>query len=116
MKTRILMVIVLTLITGASGALLALWDKHTGPMIAENKRIELEKAIGSVLPEHDAYSTRIVDKRTYYLATKAGEPVGTCFRVVGAGFQGNIAIMVGLKPDMIEVTGIKTLEQIETPG
>ncbi|MDX2471727.1 MAG: FMN-binding protein [SAR324 cluster bacterium] len=116
MKKSLNIVLVLTLITAFSGAFLAYWDRHTGPFIAENKRIELEKAIASVLPTHDAYTTRLIDRRTYYIATNKGEPVGTCFRVLGPGFQGNIAIMVGVKPDLTEITGIKTLEQIETPG
>lgn len=116
MKSSLIIVAVLTLITASSGAFLAFWDKHTAPFIAENKRIELEKAIASVLPKHDAYTTRLVDRRTFYIATNKGEPVGTCFRVFGPGFQGNIAIMVGVKPDLTEITGIKTLEQIETPG
>jgi electron transport complex protein RnfG len=55
---------------------------------------------------------------TLYVGKKAGQPnpVGIAFEAVGNGFQGKVAIMVGVTPDFSHINAIKILEQIETPG
>ena len=112
------MILVLTLITVLSGGILAGWDTITKPKIAFHRQEALKAAIGEVLPAHDTYMTEETEFGTLYVATRdsSQQPVGLAFMAVGSGFQGELRIMVGLTPDMSKLTGIKVLEQIETPG
>ena len=112
------MILVLTLITVISGGILAGWDMYTKPKVAYHREQALKKAIGEVLPAHDLYETRETDAGTLYIGTKTDseQPVGIAFMAMGSGFQGQLRIMVGLSPDLTQLTGIKVLEQIETPG
>ena len=112
------MILVLTLITVMSGGILAGWDMVTKPKIAFHRQEALKAAIGDVLPSHDKYETMETKHGTLYIGSKndSTDPVGVAFMAVGSGFQGELRIMVGLTPDMSQLTGIKVLEQIETPG
>jgi len=112
------MILVLTLITVLSGGILAGWDMVTKPKIAFHRQEALKLAIGDVLPPHDRYESRETKFGTLYLASQDSSDgiVGVAFMAVGSGFQGELRIMVGLNPDMTQLTGIKVLEQIETPG
>lgn len=112
------MILVLTLITVLSGGILAGWDAVTKPKIAFHRLEALKAAIGEVLPRHDSYQNVETVFGTLYVASKdsVDDPVGIAFMAVGSGFQGELRIMVGLTPDMTQLTGIKVLEQIETPG
>ncbi len=112
------MILVLTLITVMSGGILAGWDMYTKPKVAYHREQALKKAIGEVLPAHDLYETRETDAGILYVGktTDSEQPVGIAFMAVGSGFQGKLRIMVGITPDLIQLTGIKVLEQIETPG
>ncbi|MDT8448348.1 MAG: FMN-binding protein [bacterium] len=109
-------VLVLTLIAVFSGGLLALWDSHTSPLIEANMLAELEKGIAKVLPEHDRYQKFEPEGLTCYVGYKDNQPVGVAFETSGPGFQGKVSVMVGLKPDFKEMTGIEVISQIETPG
>jgi electron transport complex protein RnfG len=42
--------------------------------------------------------------------------VGYALPAQGNGYQGVIKLMIGLSPDLAEITGISILEQVETPG
>ena len=112
------MILVLTLITVLSGGILAGWDTITKPRIAFHRQEALKAAIGDVLPAHDTYASEETEFGTLYIATRDSveHPIGIAFMAVGSGFQGELRIMVGLSPDMTKLTGIKVLEQIETPG
>ncbi len=112
------MVLVLTLITTLSGAILASWDGITKPMIELHKLEALKAAISDVLPAYDYYDELEIEGVTLYLgkANEQEEPVGVAFKTEGSGFQGNVTIMVGVEPDFKTITGFKVLEQIETPG
>ncbi len=112
------MIIVLTLITIFSGAILSTWDNFTKPAIEAYKLQELQKAIAEVLPQFDAYEEVKDGDMTLYVGVLEDipEPLGVAFEAVGNGFQGKISIMVGMKNDFSEIIGIKILEQIETPG
>ena len=112
------MILVLTLITVLSGGILAGWDLVTKPKIAFHRLEALKTAIGDVLPAHDTYTSEETEFGTLYIATRdsSDDPIGFAFMAVGSGFQGELRIMVGLTPDMTQLTGIKVLEQIETPG
>jgi electron transport complex protein RnfG len=118
MKTSVKMVVVLTVISMVAGGFLAAWDRYTLPKIEAFQLEELKKAITEVLPAYDAYNEIRKDGLTIYEARRndTPDPVGLAFEAAGNGFQGRISIMVGVTPDFSEITGIKILEQIETPG
>lgn len=112
------MILVLTLITLLSGAILAGWDSFTKPKVEFHRQEALKKAIAEVLPAHDHYETIESEDITLYLA-RSGEMkslIGIAFQASGSGFQGEVRIMVGAEPGFENLTGIKVLEQIETPG
>jgi electron transport complex protein RnfG len=118
MNTSTKMIVVLTLITIFSGGILSTWDGFTRPMIEAYKLQELKKAIAEVLPPHDSYEELQTGSLKLYVAANDDslDPIGVALEAVGSGFQGKISIMVGVKTDFAEITGIKILEQIETPG
>jgi len=112
------MILVLTLITVLSGGILAAWDSYTKPKVEFHRLEALKAAIAEVLPAHDGYETKESPVGNIYLASNADSDdlIGVAFMAVGSGFQGELRIMVGLTPDLSKITGIKVLEQIETPG
>lgn len=112
------MVIVLTVITALSGAILSTWDGVTKPKIEYHKLQALKAAISDVLPPYDNYEEKDINGYNVYIGKIDGstQPVGIAFKVEGSGFQGNISIMVGVDHSFTSITGIKVLEQIETPG
>ena len=112
------MVIVLTVITALSGAVLSSWDSITKPKIEYHQLQALKAAISDVLPSYDYYEERALDEKTVYIGKidDSTQLVGIAFKVDGSGFQGNISIMVGVDPSFTSITGIKVLGQIETPG
>ncbi len=118
MNTTTKMIVVLTVLTMISGGLLSSLDEITAPRIAAYKLQELKKAIGEVLPPHENYEEIQGEEMVLYVGKKAGDPnpVGIAFRALGSGFQGKISIMVGVTPDFSQISGIKILDQIETPG
>jgi len=119
MSTTAKMIIVLTVITIFSGGILSTWDGVTKPKIEAYKLQELKKAIAEVLPKYDEYEEIHIDGLTLYIGKKTTDTtqtVGIALEAVGNGFQGKISIMLGLFPDFSEISGIKILEQIETPG
>jgi len=112
------MIVVLTVITGLSGAILSSWDSITKPKIEYHKLQALKAAISDVLPQYDYYDELQVEGTTLYLGklNEQTESVGVAFEIDGSGFQGNISMMIGVDPTFTTITGMKVLEQIETPG
>ncbi len=112
------MIIVLTVITALSGAVLSTWDRITKPKIAYHQLQALKAAISDVLPSYDYYEEKNINGNMVYIGKidDRTQPVGIAFKVDGSGFQGNISIMVGVDPSFTSITGIKVLGQIETPG
>lgn len=112
------MIIVLTAIAMLSGGILAGWDALTKPKIEHHRLVALQNAIAEVLPPHDRYETRTEGEITMYIGHPAESDsiIGIAFQAVGSGFQGEVRIMVGAAPGFKTLTGMKVLEQIETPG
>ena len=112
------MIIVLTVITALSGAVLSSWDSITKPKIEYHQLQALKAAISDVLPSYDYYEEKALNEKIVYIGKTDDnvEHVGIAFEVDGSGFQGNISIMVGVDPSFTSITGIKVLGQIETPG
>jgi len=117
MTTTQKMIVVLTVISMLSGGLLSTWDGITKPKIEAHRLAELKIAITEVLPPHQGYDEINADGIILYVGKDSSDQlVGIACEAVGSGFQGKVSIMVGLTMDFTEITGIKILEQIETPG
>jgi electron transport complex protein RnfG len=110
------MIIVLTLIAMLSGGVLSYWDAFTQPKIEYHRLEALKAAVADVLPAYDEYVEVAAGEFTFYVGKSDTAISGVAFRTEGSGFQGNISLMMGVKPDFSEITGLKILEQIETPG
>jgi len=123
------LVLVLTLISAGAGLILALVEGVTRAPIAEQRRMEMVKALQAVLPGMDLAPDQDVvtlvvgqDKkgrditRAFYRGRQNGAISGVAFKVVAPdGYSGNIDILVGVLPDGI-VQGVEILTHAETPG
>lgn len=116
MNTSTKMILVLTLITMISGGVLSSWDGYTAPKIEQYRLEQLRQAVGDVLPAHEDYEKVEADGMTFYVGKEGAATVGIAFLAIGNGFQGEIRMMVGMRPDFSEITGLSVLEQVETPG
>jgi len=129
MKDMIRLALVLTLIAGGAGLVLSMVEAVTREPIAEQRRLEMVRALRAVLPEFDngpdADNVSLpagVDKkgkqlsRTFYRGRKGDELTGVAVKVTAPdGYSGNIDIMVGTGPEGT-VSGIEILSHAETPG
>ncbi|MBN2780526.1 MAG: RnfABCDGE type electron transport complex subunit G [Candidatus Marinimicrobia bacterium] len=117
-------IIVLTLITVISGAVLAVLDNYTKPRIEAYKNKVKNEAVYEVLPQNVKVKTIVRsvmenDKTveyTFYEASIKNEVVAYAFQVAGGGFQSELVLMVSVKPDFSEIINAKILAQVETPG
>jgi Na+-translocating ferredoxin:NAD+ oxidoreductase subunit G len=118
MNASVKMVLSLTVISVLAGGILQAWESYTKPMIEHNAAEKIKIAVGEVLPPYDSYEEKKSGDLTLYIGKKTGqeEPEGVAFLASGNGFQGPLGIMVGLKGDLSEITGIKVISQAETPG
>jgi electron transport complex protein RnfG len=118
MNTTIKMILVLTLITILSGAVLSTWDGYTRPKVEQHKLEALKAAIAEVLPAYDDYREINAGGITLYIAQTGGSvnPAGIAFEAVGNGFQGKVSMMVGVDSLFTSIIGLKVLEQLKTPG
>ena len=129
MKEMSRLLLSLTLIAACAGLILSVVESATREPIKEQRRLQMLKAIGAVLPEFnnspDQDSVTLqngVDKKgqpinvIFYRGRKDQQLVGTAFKVVAPdGYSGDIEIMVGIKPDD-QLQGIEILTHSETPG
>jgi len=129
MKDILRLIIVLTCLCIVSAIALAkIYDLTKGP-IAHQKRLEVLRAIKTVLPPYDNEPDRDmvklsmgIDKKgeeiqgVFYRGRKGGRLVGVAFKVISPeGYGGNIEVMVGLLPNGT-IHGVEVLSHLETPG
>lgn len=111
------MIVVLMIISIASGAALALSYEITNPKIQEQARQRLEQSVLMVIP--GATKMDVVEKEdmTIYIGLDdEGNKKGISFEASGSGFNGPIDMMVGYNPKDGKVTGVEVLSMSETPG
>jgi len=114
-----------------SGFLVVMVYQWTLPIIEENKRIAIEKAISRVVP---GVSYKVewrlgpdglfpVDRKgseagekIYAAYNDSDELVGIALETAATGYQDVIRILYGYNPECQCVTGIKVLKMAETPG
>ncbi len=118
MNNKILKMVIVLTVTGIfSGGILATVYRVAEPRIEENRLKELKEAIFIVLPDTVDYKEIERNGTVLYMGLdKEGNTTGYAFVSEGPGFQGKIRMMVGLNKDLKHLTGMKVLEQVETPG
>ena len=116
------LIVVLTIICVVSALALAIVYNATKEPIARQKRLEMIKAIKSVLPETTANNPlkdkiTIKGKAIFIGKDKNGKPVGVAFKVYSnEGYGGTIEIMLGIRTKDDSISGIEILSMSETPG
>lgn len=111
------MIIVLVIISMASGAVLALSYEVTNPTIQEQARQKLEQSVLVVIPGATKMEEIQKDDMVIYIGLDdEGNKKGISFKATGSGFDGPIEIMVGYDPIEGTLLGIEILSMSETPG
>ncbi|MCK4846894.1 MAG: FMN-binding protein [Deltaproteobacteria bacterium] len=125
MNHSIKMLLTLTVTAVVMGGVLAGFYKFVEPKIEENRLIEEKLAIMAVVDgivDYEIIEVEIEGKKgpeilqLFRGVDGEGKLVGYAFLAKGPGFAGIISMMVGLKVDLKHLSGMKVLEQIETPG
>lgn len=120
----------LGLVAGLSGFLVVLTYQLTLPLIEENKRIAIERALFKVIPgavsrrDFVASDQGIVpagDKTTagtlvYAAYDEQGRLAGTALEAAAQGYQDVIRILYSFDPACQCIRGIEVLKMAETPG
>lgn len=112
-----------------SGFLVALVFQLTKPVIAENKRLAIEKAVLQVVPNATRYRQFSLGEQgiTIDEGLQDGEPVyagyndqgeltGIALEGSAVGYAGKIYLLYGYDPVCECIRGIKVLKMVETPG
>lgn len=108
--------LILTLICALAAAALGFAFILTGPRIEEQREARESEALGTVLPEAVEFSFTTGDRVDYYTGRdRDGEVAGWALEGRARGYSSLIRVMVGVDPEGV-ITGIKILEQAETPG
>jgi electron transport complex protein RnfG len=123
------MMLVLTGIAMLSGFLVVLVAQLTAPVIAENQRIAIEKAVVKVIPgavTHKAFyleggklveNKQQQDSESIYAGyDNSGKFLGIAARAAAQGYAGMIYLLYGYDPYCECIRGIKILKMAETPG
>lgn len=117
MNRRIKMLLIMTLFACISGGVLSLVYLYSAPLIEANMLEEQKRSIYEVVPGAKSYEERTAKDTKYFeCADESGAMVGYALPAQGNGYQGVIKLMIGLTPDLSEITGLSILEQVETPG
>lgn len=112
-------VLVLVVVTAVSGALLATFYHAMSPLIAARQQArEVELGLKGLLPQAAAFEkVADVDGTPVFEARDAsGAPLGLALFVEAEGYGGPIRLAVALDPQARRLTGVRVLQQSETPG
>ena len=123
------MIVVLSSIAMLSGFLVVLVSQLTAPLIAENQRQAIERALVQVIPgsvthkEFYFQDDRLVpvdesaSGDSVYAGYDAdGELLGIAARTASQGYAGMIYLLYGYDPACECIRGIQVLKMAETPG
>jgi len=124
MREMIMMVVVLTFLSAASGGLLAALKDGTKERI-ENQELSLVKgpAVKAILegagndPVADRFKMKVGDtEKTFFVGIYDGKPKTVAFEVRGNGYGDKIGVMVGVDVDDDKMMGLGVTTHKETPG
>jgi len=115
--TTLQMLLVLGIIGLFAGASLGAMHLWTRTRIAENEKAELEGKVKDLFPDCEISRRQLTKEIVLYEATTAdGQRAGYAFEAKGMGYQGDIRLIVGVKPDLKEMVGLAVMPTSETPG
>ncbi|MCX8027119.1 MAG: RnfABCDGE type electron transport complex subunit G [Thermodesulfovibrionales bacterium] len=102
------------------GLLLAGVYAKTSPIMYKNAIVEKERALKKLLPDADKIEKlgdwKIHEKPAeYYIANKAGKPIGYIIQSYGKGYSSYINVLIALDTNL-KVLKIDILSHAETPG
>ena len=113
---------ILAVFAAAACVMLAFVYTGTQKIIAERKESDKLQALEDIFPDADDYEeisiSEVIPGITIdaaYKAVKDGETSGLIIALNRNGYSGPIKLMTGVTVDGI-ITGVKILEQTETPG
>jgi len=115
MREIIKLSLILAVISSIAGAALAATYSVTSDIIVERQRAELHSRLQGLLPLADNFTETTAEGVTYYLATRAGQPIGAVMVAAGRGYAGPIELLVSFSEDGI-VQGVKITDHNETAG
>ncbi len=117
MKEMVRYGLILSLICILASASLAAVNSLTKHKIIEQARVEEEASLKEVIPDAQKFEpVKSGEEVLYYkVFDKDNRFIGAAFKASQKGYSSVIETMVGMKKDGI-ITGIKILNQNETPG
>jgi len=120
MNETIKLTTVLTLICILSAVALSFVYESINPIIEENKNNRLRAALKEVIPLADNFKEaediqKFEEIKSIFRGFKDNKITGYAILLEASGYGGDIKILVGVNKDK-EITGIKIMEHLETPG
>ncbi len=118
MNKTLQIIVVLTGVAILAGGILTVYAVYTQPMIEKNAQLAIQNAIKEVLPQTAAYNIlkKLPETVIYETKDEQGNLGGYAVYQIGTGFADRIVLIFGLEPDLKRISGLKILEQKETPG
>ena len=105
----------LALICAISALLLGIINSMTEPVIAERKRIELQKALVSLIEEGTPGEVEAIDQGGVNSRYPIVGPGGWILDMTGKGYGGDMKILASFKEDGT-IMDIVLMDNAETPG
>ncbi|MFB0525967.1 MAG: RnfABCDGE type electron transport complex subunit G [bacterium] len=116
MKGIIIRGLLLTAVASLAAWALSLTYKNTKPRIDAYAEQEAREARKGVLPEASKFELVNIGEQEYFIGYDGrGKRVGVSIRTKTQGYSGPIEMLMGFNMKG-EITGLKILNQIETPG
>ncbi|MGM0442153.1 MAG: RnfABCDGE type electron transport complex subunit G [Elusimicrobiota bacterium] len=109
------MILILTGVCFISAGVLGLLHSGTRKRIEKNREQRIEKSVYEVIPEIESYE-RAEKDIDLFKGKSNGRVVGYAVLTGGMGFQGEIELIVGVDKNIENITGVRILESVETPG
>ncbi len=110
--------LVLLIICSLTAAAVALVYAVTYEKADENQKMVQQQAIETIFGEGIEIESADISSelQAAFTVTKDGEQIGVCALVRGAGFGGDMDVMVGFVPDGSAIVGVQVVSHSETPG
>ncbi|MCP4049774.1 MAG: FMN-binding protein [bacterium] len=111
------MIFVMVLITAVSGLVLSgVWSVSV-EKIKKNETIRVEEALYSINPQVKSFKVKVKNGESIYECYDKDKILKAYFFLAeGNGFQAPIKVALSVDIDWKNITGIRVLEQSETPG
>ena len=128
MKETIKLGIILLIIAGISGGILAFANSQTAPIVEAREREESLAAFGDIFPDaedfkdlEDGLTEEILENHdgvleVYEAVDGSGAVLGYAFKAKAGGYGGQVVTALGIESETHQLSGIKVIGHEETPG